>query len=76
MRRLSQSLHGMMSSSRDVEGETALADMVVSGRQFYEAQQYKRALEQFTRVRACEPLLCESETSSDVLIGNEILSLR
>ncbi|KAF5134058.1 Protein DIA2 [Metarhizium anisopliae] len=38
-----------MSSSRDVEGETALADMVVSGRQFYEAQQYKRALEQFTR---------------------------
>ncbi|EXV04435.1 tetratricopeptide domain protein [Metarhizium robertsii] len=39
----------MMSSSRDVEGETALADMVVSGRQFYEAQQYKRALEQFTR---------------------------
>ncbi|EFY92920.1 hypothetical protein MAC_01158 [Metarhizium acridum CQMa 102] len=38
-----------MSSSRDVEGETALADMVVSGRQSYEAQQYKRALEQFTR---------------------------
>lgn len=50
MRRLSQSLHNMMSSSRDPEGEAAMAHMLASGRRSYEAKQYKRALEQFTRV--------------------------
>lgn len=50
MRRLSQSLQDMMSSSRGVEGEPTMADLIESGRRSYEAKRYKRALEQFTRV--------------------------
>ncbi|GAB0145379.1 hypothetical protein EsHS_00005810 [Epichloe bromicola] len=54
MRRLSQSLQDMMSSSRGVEGEPTMADLIESGRRSYEAKRYKRALEQFTRVmRSC-----------------------
>ncbi|KAG6015932.1 hypothetical protein E4U54_002691 [Claviceps lovelessii] len=50
MRRLSQSFHCMMSSSRAVESEPTMADLIESGRHYYTAKRYKRALELFTKV--------------------------
>lgn len=39
-----------MSSSRAVEAEPKMADLIESGRRSYEAKRYRRALELFTRV--------------------------